>query len=69
MPSEVERRREAVRQEVSIDAPMTVDLSIAEATDAPEIERRVRTALREAQDRMVRQIQAGLVSESGAVSD
>jgi hypothetical protein len=51
-------------QAVSIDAPMTVDVQINEATDAPEIDRRVRTALRESQDRQARQLQAALVAES-----
>jgi len=43
---------------------MTVDVQINEATDAPEIDRRVRTALRESQDRQARQLQAALVAES-----
>ena len=49
----------------TVDARMDVNVSVAEATDAQEVDRRVRVAIRDAQDRQARQLQAALVREGG----
>jgi hypothetical protein len=53
--------RPGTRVENTIDARQDVNVRISEATDAAEVDRRVRTAIRESQDRQTRQIEAALV--------
>jgi hypothetical protein len=53
--------RPGTRVQNTIDARQDVNVRISEATDAAEVDRRVRAAIQESQDRQSRQIEAALV--------
>jgi hypothetical protein len=65
IPREV-RAAPAQTQQISIDAPMSVDVSIAEATDAAVVDRIVRRGIREERDRGNRELLAGLARPAEA---